>query len=112
MIQLNNLCKQRKELIEVSNNELQSILGGGILSSIVPPRQPLPSPITLPTQPTENNTPFVVPTSINPLSIRAGDGRGNVFEVKEGGLSYENNGNGGGIQFAPGYVGVVGKITF
>lgn len=114
MIQLDNLCKQQKELIEVPNDESRSILGGGILSSLVPPARPLPSPITLlkGVIQTPQNTPFLVPSSITPPTITGGDGRGNVFEVREGGISYENNGIGGGIQFSPGSVQGSVKYSF
>jgi hypothetical protein len=35
MIQLNNLRKEQKELIEVPNDELRSIVGGGNDSSFI-----------------------------------------------------------------------------
>jgi hypothetical protein len=72
--------------------------------------------MTLPKQPNEYNTPFVVPslpTPENPtFGVKGGDGRGNVFEVKQGSLSYENNGNGGAIQITPDGIGVAGKVSF
>jgi hypothetical protein len=123
MIQLKDL---ETGLTEVQNSELGSIVGQGIFGVSLPQTRDLSQTISVQKkESTANayNSLFAVPTLAEPgtytpsqaaknLGIMVGDGNGNIFEVGPGRASYENWGNGVGVQWNSDSVGIAVKASY
>jgi hypothetical protein len=114
------------EMTEVLNGELGSIAGQGIFGVSLPQTRDLSQTISVQKKESGQNiynNSFVFPTlgqsgtyttdqASKDLGLMFGDGRGNVFEVGPGRVSYQNWGNGFDVSWNSDSVGVTGRASW
>ena len=123
-----SIYELEKDMTNVNSEDLESVVGdlfGGLssslpLGSLVPPQKSLPTGYVTPSFPagqtTENNAiifpSLPTPGSYTPgqassnLGIFVSDGKGNSFDFGPNRASYQNYGNGVGIEWNSDAVGV------